>query len=77
MEQELDLDSPVPDPSGAKHNWVAKSTQQLLKKTFRVSTRRKSAIRQLTLFSKHFTQTTDNTFKINNKKNIYWRTIWN
>jgi len=69
MEQELELDSPVPDdPSGAKHNWVAESTQQFFEKSFRVSTQRKSEIHKILLFLKHFTQTTNNTFKINNKK---------
>ena len=78
MEQELEVNSSEPEPSGKINIWEASSSLIGIDQISRLKSTPLLDLGEFTLFSKLFTQNTDNnSLKLNYKKNIYRRTIWN
>ena len=78
MEQELEVNSSEPEPSGKTNIWGAPSFLIDIDQISRFKSTPLLDLGEFTLFSKLFTQNTDNNaLKLNYKKNIYRRPIWN
>ena len=78
MEQELEVNSSEPEPSGKINIGNASSSLFRKDQISGLGSVTNLDLGQFTLFSKLSTQNTDNNaLKFNYKKYIYWRTIWN